>query len=108
MNPPQVLAVNILGRFLLNNDRNIRSEPPPPLRTSKEGAEAGPRPLGLDQEVPHFLSQLVSHSSSHSNSNFTCRNSVNVPLSQWDWFVPHWDGVSRRLALIFNHKLNYL
>lgn len=25
---PQVLAVNILGRFLLNNDRNIRSVPP--------------------------------------------------------------------------------
>lgn len=100
-----------------------------------EGAEAGPRPLGLDQEVPHFLSQLVSHSNSvvlHqaafrplsasqgalqqrcccANSLsclvFTCRNSVNVPLSQWDWFVPHWDGVSRRLALIFNHKLNYL
>lgn len=97
--------------------------------------QAETRPLGLDQDVPHFLSKLVSYynfvalhqaalrplaasqgalqqrcycSNSHSCLVFTCRNSVNVPLSQWDRFVPRWDSVSLRLALIFNRKLNYL
>lgn len=47
---PQVLAVNILGRFLLNNDRNIRSVPPS-------------LPLGIlaSLSISHGGSETVSH-----------------------------------------------